>query len=261
MVMAPLPQMQTAPTKRRRRRREPPWFALLLGALVVLLVTFPLSVSSGASQTAFYLYENAIILAGAYVAVRGTRAAAPVMAGMGAVFVAAWVNFLLPQNAAVTFWMMPAWVAFDAVAVGAVVAFVYRRRHIGLNEIAGAVSAYILIGIAFGVLYHWLDGLHAGAFHMDPGSRANGSYDETNFLLFSFATLTTVGYGDITPVAHEARMLAVLESVTGVTYIAVLVGSFVGIAVSQRLRRLEAEVSREGKEIDELAAEEKDGGF
>jgi hypothetical protein len=253
--------MQTAPTKRRRRRREPPWFALLLGALVVLLVTFPLSVSSGAGQTAFYLYENAIILAGAYVAVRGTRAAAPVMVGMGAVFVAAWVNFLLPQNAAVTFWMMPAWVAFDGAAVVAVVAFVYRRRRIGVNEIAGAVSAYILVGIAFGVLYHWLNGLHPGAFAFNAASRASGGADDIGFLIFSFATLTTVGYGDITPVAHEARMLAVLEAVTGVTYIAVLVGSLVGIAISQRLQRLEAEVSREGKEIDELAAEEKDGVF
>ena len=259
--MAPLAQMQTAPTKRRRRRREPPWLALFLGALVVRLVTFPFSVSSGVGQTAFFLYENAIIFGGAYVAVRGTRAAAPVMAGMGAVFAAAWANYFVLRSPTITFWTMPAWVAFDAVAIVAIVAFVYRRSRIGVNEIAGAVSAYILVGIAFGVLYHWLNGLHPGAFAINAASRANGGADDICFLIFSFATLTTVGYGDITPVAHEARMLAVLEAVTGVTYIAVLVGSLVGIAISQRLQRLEAEVSREGKEIDELAAEEKDGKF
>jgi voltage-gated potassium channel len=50
---------------------------------------------------------------------------------------------------------------------------------------------------------------------------------------FSFATLTTVGYGDIAPVSSVARMLAVMEAVTGLFYVAVLISRLVALYSTQ----------------------------
>jgi voltage-gated potassium channel Kch len=53
---------------------------------------------------------------------------------------------------------------------------------------------------------------------------------------FSLVTLATVGYGDILPVTSTARMLAMIQAVTGQFYIAVVVAIFVGTYASQRRR-------------------------
>jgi uncharacterized membrane protein len=51
----------------------------------------------------------------------------------------------------------------------------------------------------------------------------------SDFLFFSFATLTTVGYGDITPVTTQARSFAIVEAVYGVLYSAILIARVVGL--------------------------------
>ena len=53
--------------------------------------------------------------------------------------------------------------------------------------------------------------------------------DGFNAFYFSFGTLTTVGFGDITPVSKVARTLAVMEAVTGTFYLAILISRLVGI--------------------------------
>ena len=55
-----------------------------------------------------------------------------------------------------------------------------------------------------------------------------------NGLYYSFITLSTVGYGDITPVANAAKMLAAAEAITGVLYVAVLIARLVSIQAAVR---------------------------
>ena len=57
---------------------------------------------------------------------------------------------------------------------------------------------------------------------------------QNNLAYFSFVTLTTLGYGDIVPVAPLARSLAVLEALTGVLFMAVLISRLVGSYKSDR---------------------------
>ena len=64
-----------------------------------------------------------------------------------------------------------------------------------------------------------------------PGSIQSGSHPadrQTELLYFSLVTLSTIGYGDIVPLGWEARILAALEGVTGVLYIAITVALLVG---------------------------------
>ena len=95
------------------------------------------------------------------------------------------------------------------------------------DTLAGAVSAYFLIGITFGVAYMMIDGLMPGSFKdtVLPGKQ----FTPSDFTFFSFVTLTTVGYGDIVPWAAHARSLAIVESVIGIMYPAVLISRLVGL--------------------------------
>ena len=95
------------------------------------------------------------------------------------------------------------------------------------DTLAGAVSAYFLVGITFGVAYMTINSLVPGSFRdtVEPGKM----FTPADFTFFSFVTLTTVGYGDIVPWAPHARALAVLESVMGIMYPAVLISRLVGL--------------------------------
>jgi Ion channel len=98
------------------------------------------------------------------------------------------------------------------------------------DTIAGAVSAYLLIGITFGSAYVLINHLLPGSFRdtIEPGKHL--SPPELTF--FSFVTLTTVGYGDIVPWLPHARSVAMLEAVVGIMYPAVLISRIVGTARS-----------------------------
>jgi len=93
------------------------------------------------------------------------------------------------------------------------------------NRIAGAVSAYLLLGLNWAFVYRFLVLADPGAF-TGLEAAAGGSF--LDLLYYSFVTLTTLGYGDISPVSPVARALAYLEAASGVMYVAILVASLVG---------------------------------
>ena len=104
-------------------------------------------------------------------------------------------------------------------------------REFMADTLSGAVSVYLLIGISFGQLYDLVETLHPGSFtagFLDDGS----SPGWTLLIFYSFMTLTTVGYGDITPATDATRSLAILESTIGVLYVAILVARLIGSSVT-----------------------------
>lgn len=88
-------------------------------------------------------------------------------------------------------------------------------------RLVGAVVAYLLVGLTWAYGYDLLEVLRPGSLHRAPGT-GEGSYPTV--LYYSFVTLTTVGYGDVTPVSSAARALSNLESLVGVLFPAVLIG-------------------------------------
>jgi voltage-gated potassium channel len=99
------------------------------------------------------------------------------------------------------------------------------------NKIIGAVCIFLLMGLTWTALYMIISLHHPDAFNgIQPGPWHEVFPD---LVYFSFATLTTLGYGDIVPVAPIVRFLAYFEAVTGQFYIAVLVASLVGIRISR----------------------------
>ncbi len=123
--------------------------------------------------------------------------------------------------------------SFTAIAI---IVHVVRIEHVSLDTILGGVCVYLLIGETFTYLCSIIELMRAGSYlegghslHIPPNvNHLLGRRPE--LMYFSFLTLTTVGYGDIVPVAPLARVLAMLEALLGqiflATFLAFLVGNF-----------------------------------
>jgi hypothetical protein len=113
--------------------------------------------------------------------------------------------------------------AFFALTAVGLFSYLRNPRFVGQAHLYTAVNIYLLLGLLWATLYLAID-----AFY--PGSIQVGSHPadrQTEFLYFSLVTLSTIGYGDIVPLTGEVRILAALEGVTGVLYIATTVALLV----------------------------------
>ena len=98
------------------------------------------------------------------------------------------------------------------------------------NKIVGAICIYLLVGLIWALLYLFLAQAIPDAFN---GLEQRVWYDNfANAVYYSYVTLTTLGYGDISPVSPLARFLVYIEAIIGVFYMAILVASLIGIRVS-----------------------------
>ena len=104
--------------------------------------------------------------------------------------------------------------------------------EITLNRLVGAVCVYLLLGTIWAVAYSLVDVVSPGSF--TGFSPQDGRGWDSEWLYFSFVTMTTLGYGDISPVSATARTLAYMQAVLGQFYIAVLVAGLVGAYIARR---------------------------
>lgn len=119
---------------------------------------------------------------------------------------------------------------FLLMVTGALIYQVARTSRVSLGLIIGAINGYLLLGIVGGILARIVDGLAPGAFRFDPQVHLGAS----KYLYFSYITLATVGYGDITPTAPAAQFVAVALGVSGQLYIATIIALLVGKYLSNR---------------------------
>ena len=98
------------------------------------------------------------------------------------------------------------------------------------NKIVGAICIYLLMGLIWALLYLFIAQTIPEAFN---GLEQLVWYDNfADVAYFSFVTLTTLGYGDISPIVPIARFLVYMEAIVGVFYMAILVASLIGIRIS-----------------------------
>lgn len=98
------------------------------------------------------------------------------------------------------------------------------------NKIIGAVCVYLLLGLIWTTFYLMVAELTPGAFNGIEQGPWNQAFPD--MVYYSFITLATVGYGEISPATPIARFLAMAEAIVGQFYIAILVASLVGIRIS-----------------------------
>lgn len=101
------------------------------------------------------------------------------------------------------------------------------------NKILGAICLYLLMGLIWAIFYTLLQSMAPNSFN-SMGTAADWYLLFPDFIYFSFVTLTTLGFGDISPVSPIARFLVYLEAIIGQFYLAILVASLVGSSLSNR---------------------------
>jgi hypothetical protein len=116
-----------------------------------------------------------------------------------------------------------------------VVLQVFREGPITMHRVLGAVGVYLLLGLAWAFAYHLMDAVNPAAFSISGGTGARLQSD-SGFLYFSFVTLTTVGYGDITALDPAVRSVVILEALTGQLFPAILIARLVSMEIASRSR-------------------------
>jgi len=103
-----------------------------------------------------------------------------------------------------------------------VLAYVIKGIEVTKDKILGAVSIYLLIGFTWASFYRIVFSFQPEAFSVSDTFLARTG-PQPDFVYFSFITLLTVGYGDVSPISGIARSLAILEGIVGVLYIGVFI--------------------------------------
>jgi voltage-gated potassium channel len=113
-----------------------------------------------------------------------------------------------------------------------ILGYVLHSGRVTSDKIFAAICVYLLVGFVWTYAYVLLDDLRPGSF---ADSTKTGQIDYVGHVMqlryFSFATLTTLGYGDILPRSPTARTMALLEAIMGQIYLAVLVARLVGLHI------------------------------
>lgn len=122
-------------------------------------------------------------------------------------------------------------IVFLGFAIIIIVNFIRKESEVTREMIFAAVVVYLLMAMLWSDLYQLLEMLAPGSFSMPEGQIQN---DRTLFLYFSLVTITTLGYGDMTPLTDRAAGLASVEALSGQIYLVVLVAWLVGMHVSKR---------------------------
>ena len=115
------------------------------------------------------------------------------------------------------------WALIGFIVAVVALRFAMNAAKVDAEHLYAALSAYLLAGICFGLLYWVFEQISSDAFVV------TGEFSQASAIYFSFVTLATLGYGDIAPRAELARGLAIVEGVGGQLFLAVLVARLVSL--------------------------------
>ena len=209
------------------------FFFLLFGLLILLLIA-PIAVGRFDNIVAITFTATLLVSVWSLARTRWAYYAgwilAAVSVGISVIEYGTRYPTLIVFSSGVTF-------AFCMLTMVIALREVVLERGVDANRLAGAVSVYLLMGLNWAIAFRFLTLADPGAF-----TGLVGSSDQSflHLLYYSFVTLTTLGYGDISPVSPVARALSYLEAVSGVMYVATLVASLVGSFGSRPDRKSES---------------------
>jgi hypothetical protein len=109
---------------------------------------------------------------------------------------------------------------------------IFRHQTVSIETIAGAIDVYVLVGLVFSALYRTIGDVSGTPFFAQTNHAS-----ANQFLYFSFVSLTTVGYGDLTPATSLGRSVVVLEPLLGQLFLVTAVARLVSIWQGPRSRR------------------------
>lgn len=225
-------EMKTARTRK---------YLVLIVTLVGVLLLHSFSRHAAMGSLVSHVLVTLAVLAVFLTVFNGARERAIAFLAAAAAIVVVWAHHVAPTSLQfpleIAHYVLQA--LFVGFAVVVILTSVLRQKRVTSDEVLGAVCGYLLAGVFFGNVYSLIELLSPGSFSMSQQFAADlATWDGriSLFDYFSLVTLTTMGYGDVTPVHGPARTFALIEAVFGQFYIAVLVAQLVGLRLAQAMQ-------------------------
>lgn len=210
-----------------------PCFVLLCG-LVAILLAYPFLETSPLGRELLAAVGLVVLVLCVHIVGVGPRRA---LLGwvLAALAIAANAAYVLWEQPAVGLYSTIAYAAFYAYAIASLVAYVLRDDVATYDELYAAVCLYIFIAMFWACLYWIVKYFQPEAFYVNPVNNIDGRVTWWDLLYFSFTTLTSTGYGEITPVTSHARSVVMLQQITGIMYVALLVARLANLLPRRRI--------------------------
>jgi len=139
-------------------------------------------------------------------------------------FIIQWINLVKGETLAVHLIMLIISIIFWGWVTISVLRQISKENEVSIQVIYGAISGYILIGLIGAMVAAMIELVIPGSYNFSVIL----NYDYSDFFYFSFVTLTTLGYGDITPVNRPAETLSIVLSLAGQLYMTILIAILIG---------------------------------
>ncbi len=130
-------------------------------------------------------------------------------------------------------------------AIFMTIRFLTHSKEFSLDQVFGGASVYILIGLTWTLFFQGIELYSPGSFMSGDIGTVSKVLSWSDFIYYSFTTLTTLGYGDITPIHPVARTLAITEAITGVIFIPVIISGLVSVVITSSLHKRSQEALKE----------------
>jgi len=210
---------------------------ILLNCLIVMIFFFPvLSFHRVLMKSIFF---TAIIFFGTF-SLDFVKRAQKILIVSGAVTIFLnWLDHFFPNHVLDLVFSF-SFFFYNLFVVVFMVRHIAKSKKVNVTILINSINGYLLIGILGAVLLAMAERLQKLIYHLDTGAinfaggTAQGFHD---FLYFSFITLTTLGYGDVTPVSAFAKSVTLIIAVTGQLYLTILIAMLVGKFLSSSIER------------------------
>lgn len=217
-----------------RQRR----FAVLLVILLASLAGSPALSSFGFSPIWFEGLMSLLMLAAVLsLCVEPRQRGFAILMGVPTILLSV-VGHSLPEGISrwVLFWGHLCEITFLFGAAGLIVRSLFNADSLSSDSIFGAICGYLFLGLGWAVLYLMIERFRPGSFDLGRSfvtSSEPSRIDPHVLHYYSFVTLTTVGFGDVTPISPTTRTLAWIEAIAGQFYLAVVVAGLVSMIVTK----------------------------
>jgi Ion channel len=223
---------------RRSRGGSPLWrrllerdsYGVLLALIVLLLITTAIGGRSTAGRAIAAVLQGAVLLYALWTARAERRVFRAALVVVPAVVVVLAAASGRSSNTAVAAFAATQ-AALSLGAIAAIARQLIAHPRVNAATILGALCMYLLIGIFFASVYTTVNAMSGDSFFVTEAAPRS-----IDFLYFSYVTLTTVGYGDLTAAGDLGRMLAVTEALLGQLYLVTVVALVIGNIGRERTR-------------------------
>jgi len=198
-------------------------FLVLLVSLLGLSVIQPILEDTGliATKFLFKLFLTTVLFSSIYAVSQTKRVFVTALIlgvpSLGAYWFPGFTGSSLVYKAIVQSVM----IVFFVFIIWIMLSHVLKPGRVSGEKISAAICVYLIVGLLWALMYSLMYSLFPGAFNIE-------NPEMSDFIYYSFITLSTLGYGDITPMMPSAQALAYVEAITGQIYLAVLIAGLVG---------------------------------